>query len=119
MRTRNNLGLNQQIFDLGMPLPRIDESKLVRKKISELEENFDLVMLSERMSESLVLLAALLCVPLSDVVVLKVNARKSDAKVNNVSVFTCFFCCLFVSKLNLMVRPNWTLFLSSTVFNDE
>ena len=38
-------------------------------------------MLQERMAESLVLLAHLLCVPLKDVVALKVNARFEGKKV--------------------------------------
>ena len=38
-------------------------------------------MLQERMAESLVLLAHLLCVPLKDMVVLKVNARLEGQKV--------------------------------------
>ena len=39
-------------------------------------------MIQERMSESLVLLAHLLCVPLQDMVALKVNARTDEYKVS-------------------------------------
>ena len=42
------------------------------------DEHFDLVMISERMDESLVLMADTLCVPLEDVTSLKNNARKKD-----------------------------------------
>ena len=43
-----------------------------------MDEHFDLVMISERMDESLVLMADALCVPLEDVMSLKNNARKKD-----------------------------------------
>ena len=82
LRTPNNLGLNQQIFDLGLPLTKTNDSGAVAAKIAELDKNFDLVMVAERMHESLILLAALLCVPLADVVALQVNARRSDVKVS-------------------------------------
>ena len=42
------------------------------------DEHFDLVMISERMDESMVLVADALCVPLEDVTSLKNNARKKD-----------------------------------------
>ena len=42
------------------------------------DEHFDLVMISERMDESLVLMADALCMPLEDVTSLKNNARKKD-----------------------------------------
>ena len=43
-----------------------------------MDDNFDLVMISERMDESMVLMADALCVPLEDVTSLKNNARKKD-----------------------------------------
>ena len=48
---------------------------IVQNKISELELSMDLVMVAERMDESLVLLADLLCLPLYRVAALNVNAR--------------------------------------------
>ena len=43
-----------------------------------MDDNFDLVMISERMDESMVLMADALCVPLEEVTSLKNNARKKD-----------------------------------------
>ena len=43
-----------------------------------MDQSFDLVMISERMDESMVLLADALCLPLEDVISLKKNARKRE-----------------------------------------
>ena len=50
-------------------------------KIREIDSKFDLVMISELMDESLVLLAELLCLPLYAVANLRKNARKKEVKV--------------------------------------
>jgi len=47
----------------------------VRRKIEEIEEDFDLVMVAEELDESLVLLSELLCWPLEAMVALPVNVR--------------------------------------------
>jgi len=47
----------------------------VRRKIIEIEEEFDLVMVSEDLDSSLVLLSELLCWPLEAMVALPVNVR--------------------------------------------
>ncbi len=49
--------------------------------IRMLEEQFSLVMLSERMEESLVLLAHVLCLPLYRVAAFRKNARVEEEKV--------------------------------------
>ena len=64
-------------FTAGMKSDR----KLV-KKISKIDEDFDLVMITERMEESLVLLADLLCWPLAYMASLKKNSRMDSAKVS-------------------------------------
>ena len=43
----------------------------IEEAIEEIDTTFDLVMIAERMGESLVLLADLLCIPLQDVATLK------------------------------------------------
>ena len=43
-----------------------------------MDQHFDLVMLSERMDESMVLMADALCLPLEEVTSLKNNVRKKD-----------------------------------------
>ncbi len=50
------------------------------RKIQEVDEDFDLVMITELMSESLVLLAHLLCVPLYQVVGLVNNSRRKNER---------------------------------------
>ena len=58
--------MNQQLYDLGIATERgIEEA------IEEVDATFDLVMIAERMGESMVLLADLLCIPLEDVATLK------------------------------------------------
>lgn len=47
----------------------------MRQKIEEIEEEFDLVMVSEELDASLVLLSELLCWPLEAMVALPVNVR--------------------------------------------
>ena len=58
--------MNQQLYDLG-----ITTGRGIEEAIKEIDTMFDLVMIAERMAESLVLLADLLCVPLQDVATLK------------------------------------------------
>ena len=77
------MGLNQQMFDLGLPIADLEEHAKVEAAVAALDRDFALVMIAERMRESLVLLAALLCVSLADVAVMEVNARRSDVKVRN------------------------------------
>ena len=48
----------------------------ISTKVEQADKTFDLVMVSERMPESLVLLRRLLCADWEDVVTLKLNARK-------------------------------------------
>ncbi len=54
---------------------------MVGAKLKELDSDFDLVMVSELMDESLVLLAHLLCLPLHAMVGIKRNARKEEETV--------------------------------------
>ena len=58
--------MNQQLYDLGVTTERGIEGA-----IKEIDTTFDLVMIAERMGESLVLLADLLCIPLQNVAALK------------------------------------------------
>ena len=44
----------------------------------DVDQHFNLVMLSERMDESMVLMADVLCLPLEEVTSLKNNVRKKD-----------------------------------------
>ncbi|XP_022657164.1 galactosylceramide sulfotransferase-like isoform X1 [Varroa destructor] len=76
-RRYNKFGLNQMAFDLGLPVNAFRNTVAVDQFIQRLEETFDLVLIAERMSESLVLLRYLLCWDVDDVVLFKKNARST------------------------------------------
>ncbi|XP_063595259.1 galactosylceramide sulfotransferase-like [Penaeus indicus] len=71
-------GKNQMLFDLGFP-DDLSEARL-QEAIEETERLFDLVMVAERMDESLVLLRHLLCWSLHDVVAFAKNARREGVR---------------------------------------
>ena len=50
------------------------------RQVRERDEQFGLVLVAERMEESLVLLAKYLCWELSDVLVLKLNSRSDEVR---------------------------------------
>ena len=58
----------------------MDDEILVRRKIQEVEESFDLVMIAEHFSESLVLLKTVLCWDIDEVTNFKLNGRKDKNK---------------------------------------
>ena len=70
------LGTNQMLFDMGFDGNDRDGTKLTRF-IQELDQIFDLVLIAEHMSESLVLLKHMLCWTTDDVMSFRLNARKS------------------------------------------
>ncbi|XP_075538624.1 galactosylceramide sulfotransferase-like [Dermacentor variabilis] len=76
-RTRSPQGFNQMSFDLGMEAAEFGNAFSVRRFVEQLDATFDLVMVAERMNESLVLLKDLLCWDTDDIVVFKHNARQS------------------------------------------
>ncbi|XP_075535527.1 galactosylceramide sulfotransferase-like [Dermacentor variabilis] len=76
-RTRSPQGFNQMSFDLGMAPAEFGNAFSVRRFVEQLDATFDLVMVAERMNESLVLLKDLLCWDTDDIVVFKHNARQS------------------------------------------
>lgn len=67
------IGINQMTFDLGLDQNDISDPDLVINHIQKLDNLFDLVMVAERMEESLILLKHLLCWEMDDIVVFKVN----------------------------------------------
>lgn len=73
------VGLNQMSFDLGFDGP-YDSEAAVDKFVRGIEAAFDLVMLAERLDESLILLKHLLCWNTTDMVALKLNSRFSNLK---------------------------------------
>lgn len=79
-RLNGYLGLNQQLWDLGVNLEMSPGKNDIKWHIERLDQQFDLVLITDLIDESLVLLAQLLRVPLSEMVSLKINARKKDFK---------------------------------------
>lgn len=69
------IGFNQMLFDLGMDDKAFSNKTAVHEYISFLDSVFDLVMVKEKMEESLVLLKDLLCWKTDDVVIFHLNAR--------------------------------------------
>ncbi|XP_069183986.1 galactosylceramide sulfotransferase isoform X2 [Procambarus clarkii] len=77
-RYGGKFGKNQMLFDFGY-LDDLSVTEL-RRAIEELDKRFDLVMISEYMDESLVLLRHLLCWSPHDTVVFAKNARRQEVK---------------------------------------
>ena len=75
-------GRNQMAFDLGIDPSEFDKDEtVIEGRIKKLDDEFKLVMISEQMEESLVLLAEYLCWPLEHVRYLDLNVRKPEMNV--------------------------------------
>ncbi|XP_075526608.1 galactosylceramide sulfotransferase-like, partial [Dermacentor variabilis] len=74
---RDWLGFDQMSFDLGFDFTQADNVSAVDAFIEHVDAVFDLVMVVERLNESLVLLRDLLCWEVDDVVMFKINARRA------------------------------------------
>ena len=66
------------LWDLG--LDQVEEEEMVKQKIDEVENKFNLVMIAEKFDESLVLMRDLLCWDFEDITSLKLNGRKENTK---------------------------------------
>lgn len=72
------IGRNQMAWDMGLS-PRISSNMdLVDQEIARLDSEFDLVMISTRMDESLILLRDLLNWPMENIIYLSLNRRKKS-----------------------------------------
>ena len=76
-----------QLVEFGLGLDSLYDQAAVKRKIGEVEAQFDLVMIAERFDESMVLMADLLCWDLADVVNLKMNARAKSNKVRSIATW--------------------------------
>ena len=76
-RVNGRIGINQMIFDMGLDEDNFTQPQDVSQYISRLDSIFDLVLIMERMEESLVLLKHLMCWKTDDVVMFKVFKRWS------------------------------------------
>jgi hypothetical protein len=72
------IGRNQMAWDMGLSPEIFDDEIVITKEIERLDREFDLVMVANRMEESLVLLKHLLNWPLENVVHLNLNRRKPE-----------------------------------------
>ncbi|XP_050712621.1 galactose-3-O-sulfotransferase 4-like [Eriocheir sinensis] len=79
-RDRGVWGYNQMAWDLGMSEEQINNLTAAREMVARAEDQFGLVLVAERMEESLVLLVEYLCWELSDVLVLRLNSLRSELK---------------------------------------
>ncbi|KAL1461761.1 hypothetical protein WDU94_013633 [Cyamophila willieti] len=79
-RHGSRFGRNQMCFDLGLDENFFFVDKYVQELIDNIEKDFDLVMISEYMEVSLVLLADLMGWPLEQVVYLDSNVRQAKNK---------------------------------------
>lgn len=66
---------------LGMSYESIQNDAAIDKYILKLEKEFDLVMITEKMEESLILLRYLMCWQLEDIVIFDYHVRSSDVPV--------------------------------------
>ena len=101
-RVSGRYGLNQMSFDLGLASQYFNRSKLIEKFIKKLDSQFHLVMILDRMEESLVLLQDLLCWSLDDIIAFKLNSR---AKTEN-----CSFSAKIQSKIRMVNAADQMLY---------
>lgn len=79
-RFKHKFGSNQMMFDLGADPEIFSNETLIKQYIDKLDSWFDLVLVADRMNESLVLLRHLMCWELDDVITFKLNARDPKFK---------------------------------------
>jgi len=78
-RITGRYGRNQLSFDLGLDVEHFDNLEIIRKFINIIDSQFHLIMIADRIEESLIHLRHLLCWTLDDVIVFRHNARKLNA----------------------------------------
>ena len=79
------IGLNQQLYDMGVPVVDLRSVGRINEMIVQADIDFGFVMISDKFEESLVLLADLLCWPLEYVTGFKKNVRKDTVQVSQSS----------------------------------
>ncbi|XP_002738984.2 galactose-3-O-sulfotransferase 2-like [Saccoglossus kowalevskii] len=81
-KTTNARAWNPMLFDLGISSMLMKNTTFIESQIDWLTNVFDLVLISEYMDESLILLKDLMCWDIDDIVALSMNARVEDSKRN-------------------------------------
>ncbi|KAL1122458.1 hypothetical protein AAG570_002789 [Ranatra chinensis] len=79
-RFSKRIGFNQMSWDLGVEPEDFNDEKKIDALLRTVEEDFDLVMISEHFPTSLVLLADMMGWPLTDVAYFSLNSRPNRAK---------------------------------------
>ncbi|XP_076068496.1 galactosylceramide sulfotransferase-like [Oratosquilla oratoria] len=74
-------GLNQMAFDLGIHREHMNNLMKIHEMVEAADKQFDLVMIAERMEESLILLKNLLCWSFEDVIIFKLNSSPPGTKI--------------------------------------
>ena len=67
---------NSNLFDMGLEQENLLNMALVKRYIDKMEEEFDLVMITDYFDESLILLKRLLCWEFEDIVYVKLRVKK-------------------------------------------
>ena len=73
---------NGQLSDLGVQRSLFENPAMIKKKIKKLDKEFNLVLISEYIDESLILMKNLLCLDFTDILYLPVNVRSNSHKIN-------------------------------------
>ncbi len=73
-------GRNQMMWDFGLDPQNFDNPKAVMNKVKEIDDTFDLVMLTEWFNESIVLMRDALCWKPQEVTSLKLNVQRESSK---------------------------------------
>ncbi|XP_071503657.1 galactosylceramide sulfotransferase-like [Diadema antillarum] len=74
-----NHAKDSMLYDLGLPNEQKEDQKAVDKKIRQIAQEFDLVMMTEYFAESLILLKDLMCWDFEDIAYFKINARSKTS----------------------------------------
>ena len=75
-------GFNQMLFDFGLPFKDMNDEKKIQKKIDEVDESFDLILLADKVffQDSIILLKDALCWEYRDVINFQLNSNKKELK---------------------------------------
>ena len=95
-------GIHQMFLDLGYDSFKNINDTMILRELEKLDKQFDLIMLAERMDESLILLKNLMCWTIEDVAYVSINFRK-ESKLSSMSNDT-------ISKLKKLNKPDELLY---------
>ena len=102
-----------QLFDFGYSIDEKMKTADLHFVIQELAEYLDLVLITEYMDESLVLLQRMLCWQLSDVAYIKKRVRQNYASITDKNKVTQYF--KYLSTICNFLRQNFNFLYNTTV----